>query len=168
MLASKFQQIKTRYQELNTREQRMVMAGSIFAIAFIAYQFIWSPLSTKAANLRKQIVADKKTLSFMQATDQAIKTQITNGNEQAKAITPVALLSALQIAIMRAGLNAELKELKQTSNDSVNLRFSKVPFDRVIKMILGLMNEQKVVISQMSVASVGEPGLVDITIVFAS
>lgn len=168
MLASKFQQIKLRYNELNSREQRMVMIGAIAVLIFIGYQFVLSPLTNKAANLRKQMVADKKTLAWMESTDQAIQAKSVNGATTAKPTTPVALMSALQVAIMRAGLNAELKELKQTSNDSVNLRFSKVPFDRVMKMVLSVMNEQKAAISQMSVATANEPGLVDITVIFSS
>lgn len=166
MPASKFQHLKQRYQQLAPREQKALFYGSIFVVIFIVYQFIWSPLDTQADYLRKQVKSQQSLLSWMQVMDNNIKQANASGTVAHKAVTPVVLLTDLQKRVAHDGLGGEVKELKQTSNDTVTLRMQKISFDKLMKMLMAIEAQYIVTVTQLSVMAGATPGVVDVTVGF--
>ncbi len=166
MRAFKLQPLKAKYQQLAPREQNAVFYGSIFVGLFMVYQFILSPLDTHAEIARKQLTTQRALLSWMQGTDKNIQVLAGKGKSNIKSVTPVSLMSALQIQVKHDGLAEKMTELKQTSGNSVGLSFKKVDFDSLMKLTMLVLEKEKVMITQFSVKSAGALGQVDVNITF--
>lgn len=159
------QKFKVWYAALEPREQRAVKVGGIaLAIAFF-YFGIWSPFLGRVDALRKRIVSDQKTLVWAKQADARIQQLSGAANvASAQVLTPVALLSLLQDQIKRADLQDALKDMKQAANDSIQLQFKNVSFDRLIKMLMSVMQNSTVTITQFSAVAAKTPGMVDANI----
>src|SRR5690242_2951032 len=65
--------LQDRWQSLNTREKYSILTGATLTGLLLFYALIWSPLNTHLADLRTQILREKKTAAWMQAADQTLR-----------------------------------------------------------------------------------------------
>jgi|GEM_PF-2039228 len=159
-----WQRLTTWWQQLALREKRALILGGIAISIFIIYQAMWSPLLEQVNLLRKQFKQDQLTLVWMQAADVAMQ-KMNKQNTDKSTLTPIALLSELQKQIEQAGMQQNVKQLKQTNNEAVELQLQKVEFDAVMQMLLSVMTQYQVVITQMSAAAEGKTrGVVNVEI----
>jgi general secretion pathway protein M len=150
-----------RWSALSVREKQASVIGASVLVIFIIYQLMWSPLVDHVADMRKQIVTDQQTLVWMQAADNDIRKVEGQAKTKGKSVSPVALLSLIQKQINRAELNKNLTQLKQASNDTIEMHFQKAAFDKLITLLTVIIKEEPVSISQMSVTAENTPGLVN-------
>ncbi len=137
-----WQKAKDWYAALEQRERRAVNIGG-GALAFAMLYFgIWSPMVSAVDDMRKRIVTDQKTLTWMQEADAKIKQLAATESTSQQAVTPVQLLTLLQMQINQAGLRDALKEMKQASNDAIQLHFKNVSFDLLIKLLMSVLKKQ--------------------------
>lgn len=151
---------------LAARERQAIRLGGMLLAIFILYQCIWSPLLTHVAFLRKEIDLQQKTLVWMQSADKAIRLLENHKKDKNKQTSPVMLLSFLQQQINQAGLQSQLSQLNQASNDTIEMHFQKVPFDSLIRLMILITKEQPVSISQFSVVADNVPGMVNADVIF--
>lgn len=159
--------LKEWWNALAERERRTLTIGGLLAALFLFYALIWSPYLNRVADLRKQILAQEKTLSWMQTADKEIRKLESEHTPKAEALSPVELLAYLQKQLTDSGLTAA--QLKQISNDSVQMQFQKVDFDRLIGFLIKVAQAQSVTITQMSAMADVSPGVVnaDVTLKIA-
>jgi general secretion pathway protein M len=158
--------IKEWWFSLALREKQAVVLGGTVAALFIVYQFIWSPLIQRTDTMRKRIVAQEKTLLWMQGADKEIEklaSQQSNGGY--KALSVVVLLSLMQKQVNHAGLEQQLTQLKQASNESVEMHFQKIDFDKLIAMLMKVVKEERISIAQLSVKAEDTPGIVNADVI---
>lgn len=159
--------MKEWWNNLALREKQMVTLGA-FVIGIIAlYVLLWSPIDTKVSTLRSQMVRNQELLSWMQDTDKQI--QSYEKNSQLKPVRSTgSLLSIIQKQINRTAFVTALSQLHQVENDSVQLTFQKVDFDKLISWLIPLTQQQGIVITQMLVTPSGTPGFVNVDLVLKS
>ena len=90
------------------------------------------------------------------------------GNKSAtknKPVSIVVFLSQMQDKIKSAGLENTLTQLKQSANESIEMHFQKVEFDKLMSFLIAVMKEHPVSISRLSVAATDAPGVVSADIV---
>jgi type II secretory pathway component PulM len=162
--------LKNWWSNLKVREQQAIMIGGTVIGVFIIYQFIWSALVNHVAAMRHQIVTEQKELVWMQAADKEIQQIEGHSKNKGKSTTPVMLLSFLQKQINQTRLESQLSQLKQTSNDAVEMHFQKIEFDKFIRLLTIIIKEQPVSISQLSITAESAPGIVnaDVNLVLSS
>lgn len=160
-MKEKWLKIKETWSQLASREQQMLIMGGIAVTIFVIYQFIWSPLLNATASLRERIVAQEKTLRFMQTADKKIRQAGTINFSKKEPLSPVLLLSALQKQVDKAGVAQYLTQLKQANNDQIEMKFQKVVFDDAMSLIISMSKEESVRIVQMTVLPLNNPGVVD-------
>lgn len=160
-----WQKLKEWWTTLTTREQQAVAVGGSLVFIFLVYVAIWSPLMTQTDLLRKRIVSQQKALLWMQSADKEIQKMQGQSQDKTQAVTPVVLLSLMQKQINRNGLEQSLTQLKQTGNDSIEVHFQKVEFDKFIDMLTTMMKGQAVSIAQLSVTADSAPGVVNVDMV---
>lgn len=153
--------LKEWWAALAQRERQAVTIGSLFLLMFIIYQWIWTPYLQYVDDLRVKIGKDQKTLAWMQAADKEIKKLENQSNAKPQSVTTVALLSDMQKQIQQAGLETALTQLKQASNNTVEVHFQKVEFDKLIKMLANVVRAERVSISQLSAKIDNSPGIVN-------
>lgn len=158
--------MKDWWRSLALREKRIVTLGMIFISFFILYVSIWSPLLNQLSAMRAKIKTQEKTLAFLQMADREIANIKNEGSSQQKTLSPVSLLSTLQKQIRSAHLDQSLIQMKQASQNTVELQFEKVEFDAFLKMLLSIIQEERVSVSQLSVTASATPGIVTASVVF--
>lgn len=166
-LLQRRQQFETWWHDLGLRERKMIIAATIFIGILIAYEGIWSPYHAYIASLRTRILAQQKTLVWMQKADREI-TAIAKHHQPNKTIdSPVALLSHLQQQIALAGFNLQLKNLKQTANDAVQLTLTKVDFNQLMKMLIQMMQTDAIIIQQATIVATETSGIVNADLILS-
>jgi len=155
----RFVKLKEWWNPLAEREKRALMIGGIALGVFLFYALIWSPYLNRIADLRAHLPAQQKTLHWMQTADKEIRQLESEHTPKTAALSPVELLAYLQKQLTTAGLDAS--QLKQISNDAVQMQLQKVDFDRLIGFLIKVAQEQSVSITQMSVMADGSQGLVN-------
>jgi type II secretory pathway component PulM len=158
--------IKEWWSNLALREKQAVMIGSSLLGLFILYSGIWSPFLNYIDSMRTRIVSEQKTLNWMQTADAEIAKMKDHSGAKAKSVTPVVMLSLLQKQVTHDGLGPYMSQLKQTSNESIQMHFQKVEFDKLMAMLTTILKEQNVTISQMAVSAESTLGVVnaDVTV----
>jgi len=163
-----WQKFKEWYAVLDQRERRAVnIGGTALAIA-ILYFGIWSPFLGRVDGLRQRMAGDQKTLAWMQEADQKIKQLAGSSSASSKQMTPVALLAFLQNQVNQAGLKDAMKEMKQAANDSIQMQFKNVSFDQLIKLLMTVLKESHVTITQFSAIAEKTPGMVNADILIGT
>lgn len=156
--------IKIAWLGLSERDQRISVLGGLLLVVFFAYTVIWQPIHNATSMLRKKLVAEQQTLAWMKATDkelkkvEAVKKSIPS---EGKATSLVLLMSAIQKQINQAGLEQYLTQMKQASNRSIEMHFQRVEFDKLLKSLIVLINEQNIIIDRMSVVNSDALGIVN-------
>jgi len=79
---------------------------------------------------------------------------------KAKPVSLVVFLSQMQKKINQSGLESYLTQLKQSDNESVEIHFQKVEFDKLIKLLMTVMKEYPATVSRLSVTATDAPGYV--------
>jgi general secretion pathway protein M len=148
------------WTSLALREKQAVSIGGSLLGLFIFYMAIWSPYLDRVDNMRQRIQTEQKTLSWMEAADKEIHKIENQSQQKSEAATPVVLLSYLQKQVTRTGLESSLSQLKQSSNDSIEMHFQKADFDKLVGMLISVAREQNIAISQMSATADNTPGMV--------
>lgn len=156
--------LKEWWSSLAIRERQALMLLSGFLSIFLIYACVWSPLYNAANTKRNRITADQKILDWMVTADKEIQQLEHESHGTGKTVSPVVLLGVLQKQINHAELEQQLVQLKQINNDSVEMHFQKVAFDKVITLLSDLIKEENVTITQMSATAEKAPGLVDVDV----
>ncbi len=157
--------IKEWWSGLASREKHAISIGGVLTATFIVYQWMLAPFYLYVADMRERIQSQEKLLVWMQAADADLAKAQQTSQGQGTKTTPIDLLSAMQKKITTAGLAQSLTQLKQANNDSIEIQFQKVSFDKMISLIIDTLKEQKVTITQMTVSTVTNTGSVNVTVV---
>lgn len=150
---------------LSQREKQALTWGGVVLGVFILYQGIWAPLIDGAQAMRKRIVSQQKTLAWMRVADKALQKTEGQSKERNKSASPVVLLSFMQKQITEARLDSALTQLKQGSNETIEMHFQKVEFDRLVAMLAQAIKIQSVSIAQMTVMAEGTSGIVNADVI---
>src|SRR3990167_1640892 len=164
-MQDKIKLLKDRWQQLSLREQKALRFSGLLIVIFMIYQFMWSPFLQQVAMMRERIKSDEKILAFMQQTDRAIKEEESKITPNNRLSSPALLLSFLQKQIVQAGLQHNLGQLKQASHDTIEMHFQSVEFDKLMQLLLLVIKEQHLMITQMSAVTEGTPGIVNVDII---
>jgi general secretion pathway protein M len=157
--------LKEWWLSLALREKQALALAMALLLIFIAYQWIWSPIAEQASNMRRRIATQEKTLVWMQTADKELQKVEGQSNNKNKASSPIVLLSLMQKRINQAGLDGSLTQLKQATNETIEMHFQKSEFDKLITMLTAVIKQQSASIMQMSVVAGDEPGIVNADVV---
>ena len=176
MLIKFKQQIESQWQSrtvklrewwanLSQQEKRAVSIGGSILGLFLLYTIVWSPSLDHLAAMRKRIKSDEHTLSWMQGANAKIKALSNRNESTGQTVTPVALMSELQKQINQNSLGQSLKQLKQAGNDTIEISFKQVNFDKAIDFLIAMMKQYKFSVEQMSSIADKESGMVDLELI---
>ena len=155
------------WRNLSLHEQRVVSVGGAIASFLLFYLIIWNPYLDRLDVMRKQIQTEYKTLAWMQAADKEMNKLEKQTTKGTTSMTPVALMSVLQKQVDEAGLASVMTQLKQTTQDSVEMQFQKVSFDQMVSLLIKVIKEQNVSITHLSATADTTPGVVNADIILS-
>lgn len=143
--------IKELWSQKSLREQQAISAGSLVLALFIIYECIWMPCINHLEGMRQHIASQQKTLVFMQSADAVM--QSGKAHDKQPPVSLVVFLSQMQKQIRLAGLEPFLVQLKQSANESVEIHFQKVEFDKLMTFLTATMKDYPVSVTQMTVVA---------------
>lgn len=159
------EKMKAWWAPLAIREKQAVLLGGSCVTLLILYAGIWSPMLTHINTMRQQIVTEQKTLQFMQIAEKQIAQSQGNTVNSSTVLSPVDFLSYLQKQCDQTGLSPAITQIKQSSDDAVTVKFQKVEFDRLMRLLLTVMKAQRVSVEQMTATSDATPGIANVDLV---
>ena len=145
------------WNQLASREKKTISIGGLILIFFFIYQCLWTPLQSSLLNLRQRIISEQKTVLWMQSVDKMMQAHGAIGRNK---VSPVILLDQMQKQIRLHGLESGLGQLKQSENKSITMQFQKVEFDRLMTFLMGVVKENPVSITRLSVHALDVQGYV--------
>lgn len=157
--------IQEKWQPLADREKKAVLIGGAFLGVFILYAGIWSPWLNHLEAMREHIHTQQKNLVWMQNVDTQLVQLEKNPKQSEHVTSPIALLSILQKQVDEARLQSNLVQLKQASNETIEIQFQKVSFDKLMQLLIHISKEQSVQIATLNATADTEPGLVNADVV---
>lgn len=158
--------MKEWWNNLILREKQMVSLGALIIGAAFIYLVLWSPLDNHVSQLRSQILNNQELLAWMKKTDKRIEILEKKPEHNASKPSSGSPLAIVQKQIKTSPLAKSLDQLHQAENNSVQLTFKKVNFDKLMTWIIALTKQQGLIVTQMTVTPSATAGIVatDVTL----
>lgn len=150
--------VKDRWNALAKREKQMLSIGGGIVLLFLLYQCLWSPLLDHVEQLREKLQSSQKLLSWMQEADKKISVNAAPSHPN---VSPMMLLSQVKTQIQNANLAQNLKELKQSGSDTIEVHFQKVDFNALLQLLSNLSKNQGITLAKIAVVGLSTPGTVN-------
>lgn len=142
--------IQQWWKNLNLREQVITGGGGAIAIVLLFYLFIWSPFTASLITTKNYVLYQQNLVAWMQQAEQKLQTLTATGNTIQK-ISNSDLLTTLDTTLKQHQLAAFMNGMQQTDNNTVLVRFNKVPFDSLIAWINSLWNNYEIKVQQINI-----------------
>ncbi len=128
--------MKAWWQQLNTREQRLVSIMATLVIIFILYSAIWQPLNESLANANKKLIRQQTLLTWV--------TDNTAQYKQAKRNTQTSNSKGSLSGIVNKSANSYKLTITRMQPQGNNLQvwIDNVPFTKLLFWLEHLANKE--------------------------
>ena len=144
--------IKTWWQGLNLREQRLVLVMGSAASLFLLYALIWQPLNDNLANTEKSLASRQALLTWVTdntARYQGIKS--TSGNPKSS--------GSLSSIVNRTANQQQLTITRmQPQGETLQVWLDSVPFTQLLFWLENLANNEGLQVQAIDLAKGDEQG----------
>ncbi len=144
--------IKQWWQQLNVREQRLVLAMGSAVIVFLLYTLLWQPLNTNLANTENKLASRQALLTWVDenvARYQSIK--LKSSGKKATA--------SLSSIINRTANRYQLKITRmQPQGESLQVWLDTAPFSELLFWLEHLANNEGLQVQAIDLASSDNAG----------
>jgi len=148
------------WDNLNTREQRLVKVfGAVAAIALV-YFVVWAPLNQAVNDAQTRVASQQQLLSWVQANTARYE-QLAGGAEQAQANSEGDIRGSLTQKFNRVASNEGIQVARtQPQGDDIIAVIDQASFDQVLRLVNNLQTQANVRVVQLDIADAGAPGQV--------
>jgi general secretion pathway protein M len=147
------------WQNLSTRDQKILVGGGILAGILLIYSFIWLPLSTAVNSLKQQVDEQHELLVWLRVASSQIQQYHNKGfTLQNRGNQP--LITFLSNALNMGELHSFSPQIIPTSSDTVTINFNQVPFDMLITWLEKLWRNYGIDTQQISITPTATSGVV--------
>jgi general secretion pathway protein M len=155
--------LKTWYANLQERERRMVLIGSVVLAAVILLGGVLLPLESAVSSAQKRAETRREDLAWMHVNAPEVAsagTSVLNDTNEA----PVVVVDRVG---REAGLGTALRGT-QPSGTGVRVQLEAAPFDTLVTWIATLEQRYGLSIDSITVDRAARPGVVNANITFAA
>jgi len=147
--------MKQWWQQLQQREQILVVVMSVFVGIFMLYQLVWQPVHSGLDKAEKKQARTQELFEYVK-----INTAQVSGTSTPKKVKATGSLSSVvnriagqfQIAISRV----------QPQGDSVQVWIEEVPFEQLLRWLDNLTHQQGLNVSNIDISSGDKAGIVKV------
>ena len=152
--------MKDWWNNLQTREQNMVLIATIVVALFLFYSVAWAPLVRARDNKRMQVENNQQLLSWMQAKSTEVKQlKLTNPNIL-RSDGKRSLLAIVDSLANRLGLRAAIRQIQPDGPHAATVWIDEIDFDALSTMLGQLDKNSNVVVSEANITKFDKVGLV--------
>lgn len=155
--------MKTHWDNLNEREQKMLVLGGGCLVVFLIYILLYAPLLGSVRDKTKQLAEKKDTLTWMQQAHQqrqSIKTPQTLSNSK--------LLSVLAEQLKSTSFRTFPYQLQQTGSGDIQLSFEQVPYNAFVAWLWSLKQTYAFSVKQFNAQRTDRSGVVKVAVTFVA
>ncbi|MBW3566649.1 MAG: type II secretion system protein M [Proteobacteria bacterium] len=151
-------ELRQRFETLDVRERRFLVAGAIVVLLSIVFLAIVQPLRSYHANLENRVAAEREQVAWMRG---AVDVLQERGPRQPATDRSGSLLATADASARDAGLAQALRRIQQDGEDAVRVRLESASFDSVIVWLENLEERYGIVPSEMTVERIDAPGMIN-------
>ncbi|MCF6263681.1 MAG: type II secretion system protein M [Xanthomonadales bacterium] len=150
--------MKTWWQDLQQREQQLILGGSIALLAVILWAFVWLPYQQNKDSLQTQIHARGQQL--VEITQIAAQAKAAGKSPQTANSTAArgnrSLLQITDESARAAGLAAALKRIEPDTDKQVQVWLENANFDKLITWLEVIEGKYSIRIESASINKVSK------------
>ena len=152
--------IKDWWQNLQTREQQLVIFGGIAVVILLFYTLAWSPL-VNARDIKQQHVENNQELLAWMKTKSAEVKQLRLSNPQAlRSDSNRSLLAIVDSLANQLGLRSSIRQIEPNGQNNVTIWMDEIEFNALVTMLGQLEKRSQVMVNEASVSKLDQPGFV--------
>jgi type II secretory pathway component PulM len=145
------------YQGLGERDQRIALLGGAVATVLLVALLAWW-LGASVASAETRVERRREDLAFIESVTPRLQAQPSGRSDEPLTI-------AIDRMAREGGLDDTLAAVEPAANGALRARFAGASFDALVLLLARLQKERGVEAETASVTAIGEPGLVDATLV---
>ena len=119
--------LQRTWHNLSLRDQRILVLGSLIALAILIYAFVWSPLQKNLKQLRPLVVSQSADFAWMQQQAAMIR-QLNQAGQSKKSINALPLLTVVDQTAKAQKIRDKIKQIQPGKESGT----AKIWFDKVI------------------------------------
>jgi general secretion pathway protein M len=148
--------MKEWWQQLNVREQRLVVVmGSVVSL-FVLYSFIWQPLNENIDKSEGKLARQQSLLTWVEANISLFEQAKQSGGNQKNSG------SIASIVNRSAGRNNITIARIQPQGEDLQVWVDKVPFDQLLNWLEHLANKEGLVVRNIDLSKSDQKGVVSV------
>lgn len=142
-----------KWQQLNEREQRVLLCLIPVVIIFILYSFIWQPLNESVAKNEAKLARQQALLTWVEENSARVKASSTSGRRASKgSATSIVNRTAKQYQITISRIQAQGK--------GVQVWVDEVPFNTLLLWLERLSDQEGLNVSNIDLSVTDKSGVV--------
>lgn len=154
--------MKQYWQNLQPRDQRILLIGAVIVVPLLLYSLIIEPFQQSMTRLEEGVKKNTELLAWMEQAAAQVKTLRGSGTSTSN--SGASLLSVVDASAKQNGLGSALKQVKPDGN-GVRLRFEQAGFDDMVRWLGRLGSEQGVGVTSLTLERLSVTGQVNATVV---
>jgi len=156
---SRMDELRTWYQSLQQREQRVLQAGAAALALMLLYAAVLHPYLSDKQRLQQHISDQRDLIAWMRPA--AAQIQALRGQQPAGMPAGQSLLAVVDKSAADAGFGAALKQVQTDNDGSIRVQLQGVGFDNLVRWLGGLQQRYGISVREMTAQRSTSPGNVD-------
>ncbi|WP_077283558.1 type II secretion system protein GspM [Cognaticolwellia aestuarii] len=145
--------MKTWWQQLNLREQRLIMAMAAAISVFILYGLIWQPLNENIASSKLKIERQQALLSWVEDNTKRYKqAKLTNGSRSGASLSSIVNRTSRQNDIIITRM--------QPQADDLQVWIDEISFNQLLTWLEQLASREGLRVKNIDLSLADEQGVV--------
>lgn len=156
---NRMDELRTWYQSLQQREQRVLAAGAAALVVMLLYAAILHPYFSGRQRLEQHVSEQHDLIAWMRPA--ATQIQVLRGQQPAGMPAGQSLLAVVDKSAADAGFGTALKQVQTDNDGSVRMQLQAVGFDSLVRWLGGLQQRYGITVREMNAQRSAAPGNVD-------
>ena len=142
-----------RWQQLNLREQRLVLAMAALLGIFMLVNFVWQPLNSNLAKTEKKLARQQQLLTWVKDNTARYQTAKRNGNFSSS--------GSLSSIVNRSARNEGISVTRlQPQGNDLQVWIDEVPFTQLLQWLEQLSDNNGLVVKTIDLTTTNKSGVV--------
>ena len=149
--------MKQWWQQLQTREQRLLIAMASLVLIFVLFQGVWQPINQGVVKAEKKLSRTQELHTYVQSNTQKVRAASTSnkGNRSGGSVSSLInrIAQQHQIAIAR---------IQPQGNNGVQVWIDEVPFEQLLRFLTKLTQQQGLSVDNIDISTGNTAGTVKV------
>lgn len=147
--------MKAWWQQLNTREQRLVLLLSVFVVIFVIYAYVWQPLNDNIEKSKKSIKRKQDLLTWVQENTTRYQQAQQNGSTNTRE-------SLSSIVNRTSKMNNINIDRMQPQGDDLQVWIDEISFNQLLSWLATLSQSHGLKVKSIDLNKAEQQGVVEV------